>query len=61
MTSVILDKEFFHCTSICEFFFFLFPLVLLAILAIKFFKKMEPFAETFENDANLVVEKSFIY
>ena len=51
MSIIALDKEFFHCSAICEFFFFLFPLVLLAILAFKFFKKMEPFAESIENDS----------
>ena len=42
---IVLDKEFFHSSAICEFFYMLFPLILLAVFIIKFLKKMEPFAE----------------
>ena len=56
--NIVLDKEFFHSSSICEFFFMLFPLILLVIFILKFFKKMEPFAEQFEYDINLVDQQS---
>ena len=51
--NIELNKEFFHSSSICEFFFMLFPLIILVIFILKFFKKMEPFAEQFEYDINL--------
>ena len=43
--NIVLDKEFFHSSAICEFFYLLFPLILLVIFIIKLIKKMEPFAE----------------
>ena len=55
--NIVLDKEFFHSTAICEFFFFLFPLIIFVIFIIKFVKHMEPFAEKIEYDINLVDDK----